>query len=267
MKTVATLTILLVACGGEPYEPENNNNNLNEQGIVLVLLVGDENAVGLNLSSQIDATDLYSPANVELWVNGEPTDTLADGLTYGPEVAMAHRLADVMPERMVIVSKTAKARASIQGAWWPLYDEERLDEGHDNEHLYPLIMKHADAAVGDRPIAAVVLVFVHGEHDSRWPETAAAYSTNLLVFLVGLELDMGMNYSVIVALPSDLNFRVHEAPVREAHLAAYDENTWVLDGNWYELGFEGVNYTPDGIKDLGTGIGSAIGIGVSDLLE
>lgn len=182
---------------------------------VLVLMGGQSNMAGAGRRADLPDTAEYDryrtpPTNVFLWDSGWCPVQM--GEKFGPEVSMAHALAEAWPDEVIGLVKHALGGRS-------------MDEWHPEKELYQTWMGYVDAARASAPQADLLAAVWHqGESDSDARDVALAYRGKLMHLIECLRRDVRADLPVIMGQINPGRFFIdkprflHADIVREAQM-------------------------------------------------
>ena len=189
---VGATALLLAGCGdSNPTSPE-------DEGIKVFILAGQSNMEGLGETRRVPEPFRQRPENVTLYLQGEPVGLLSEE-TFGPEVTFALARAATWPDSEIVLIKFASSGSSLF-AWDPdwRWIEAALTENADVGSLYDRMLNQIETIVeslgGERAREEEVLfsgvLWMQGERDAMYPESAERYGENLDHFIDRLRSDL-----------------------------------------------------------------------------
>jgi hypothetical protein len=169
---------------------------------IVFVLAGEKRAFGAAPSSELTPTTKIIPENVTYWRNGERPEAFSVYETWGPEVALAHGLAAMYPDRQVILIKRATAcSSSLYASWRPTWDPARAAAVGEVEHIYKALVADLERAVGGRDVAWGALFWLQGEADASLDAAAADYAAGLEALSQTLWNHTGAEFPWVICLP------------------------------------------------------------------
>lgn len=179
---IVSALALAVACRGEESTPEPSQ--------LVFVLAGQSNMVGFGVTADLPDELRAVPSNLRYYLDGQST-TFAEQVSFGPEVAFAHRMSEAFPDREIVLIKHAIGGTSLL-AWAPVWDSARAEITANAAvgPLYSHLMEYvADAPLeSDAELGAVL--WMQGERDARYPEAGRDYLPNLEVLVSRLRADL-----------------------------------------------------------------------------
>jgi hypothetical protein len=158
---------------------------------LVFVLSGKSNMVGQGArTDELSAEQRKLPANVRFFYMGRETSLDARHY-FGPEVAMALRLAASCPDREIWLIKYAVGGTSLY-AWSPEWSEEKALAVRNEKAgpLYPKLIGTISEITGDQAVEYAGFFWMQGEQDSKFDFAAAAYAQNFTQFAEAVRSDL-----------------------------------------------------------------------------
>lgn len=173
----------------------------------LFLLAGQSNMAGSGALSDLTEEQKQLPDNVTVYQQGKPFD-ITSREKFGPEVALAHALAERYPEDEILLVKFAVGGTSLYFDWAQEKTDERyqnaiqweLDKGRtpklkftpgQTESLYHGAVGQARRVLRENPEATLQGIFwMQGEQDCRIQQGADNYAALLVELAAAFRRDL-----------------------------------------------------------------------------
>jgi hypothetical protein len=172
------------------------------------ILGGQSNMIGGAKVADLPDSLRSAPPHVRLYEDGAFRDLVHQD-TFGPEVGLAHALAEADTAERLVLCKVARGGANLYYDWNP----ERDTGGPEDEYrgpMYPRLLASLEGLEsalrneGHAPTPAAML-WMQGERDSVFERMSAGYASNLTSFIARVRSDTGV---------ADLPFLVGEIAPR-----------------------------------------------------
>lgn len=230
---------LQVSAAASSFGPEPG------KAIKLFIMSGQSNMGGQGESKKLSPAMRRGNPRTLMWHEGRWQPLVAtdvhkkhDSLTFGPEIAFAHRMAEAWPDETIGIVKQARGGTGIL-AWSPSWSEAEADrskDGHKGD-LWKVLAETIHAATAAAPCEIVGFGWVQGGKDTQY-DTGKDYLRYLVSLVEAMrretrqpELPFVLGSSRNDGLPDDL------APVRaKLQAAATDERPYdfeVLQAHYY----------------------------------
>lgn len=156
------------------------------------LLAGQSNMVGSGDLTLLSPTERQLPENVRFFADHQAWDLRRSYGRFGPEITLAHQLAEAFPQDTLVFIKTAVGGSSLLD-WAPEWNEaDATITG--NAHFGPLYEKmQASLAehLDSKNVQVEALLWMQGERDARIPEAGEHYYRNFETLITRLRADLG----------------------------------------------------------------------------
>ncbi len=152
----------------------------------VIVLAGQSNMMGKGKTQELPEGYRNMPANVRYFYQGRERQ-LAQFALFGPEVSLAHSLAQQYPNDRIILVKQAASGSLIQ-QWQP------------GEPLYKGLLRQVGFAADDYPFNQIdAIVWMQGESDAEGGlPVATQYAGRLMQFVTHLRKDLQSPNSLFV---------------------------------------------------------------------
>jgi hypothetical protein len=194
-------------------------------GPTLLILAGQSNMAGRGKRADLPLLLQTLPPQVRLFDADDPGEKTT---TFGPEIGLAHTLADRCPNHPFTLIKLAQGGTSLL-AWSAQWSAEQASLT-DNANAGPLYQRLLDAVKEVRTPGTSIgaLFWMQGERDARYPEVGQQYAERFINWVKTLRADLKVpDLPVIYGL---INPPIDGWPAREAVRAAQQEATRHLPG-------------------------------------
>ena len=152
------------------------------------LLIGQSNMAGAARVDDLPEADRLTPDNVRLYEDGEWRPLIWKE-RFGPEVGIARRLADSLPDQDLVFCKVSRGGTNLYYDWAP----DRAEGGPEDAYRGPLHSKLVDSVHAIRSALDEVefagAFWAQGARDSVFEFMANAYEENLASFIVRIRSD------------------------------------------------------------------------------
>ncbi len=152
----------------------------------VIVLAGQSNMMGRGKTQELPAEYRQMPNNIRYFYQGRE-HKLAEFAFFGPEVSLAHSLAQTYPRDEIILVKQAASGSLIQ-QWQP------------GEPLYKGLLRQIGFAANDYPFKQVdAIVWMQGESDAQSDVSVATqYAGRLIQLVTHLRKDLQSPNSAFV---------------------------------------------------------------------
>jgi hypothetical protein len=174
----------------------------------------------------------------------------------GPEISFAHQVESILNEPVGII-KLAFGATTLANDWGPdcpNFKQKRRGQAPimHNKSLYNILINKVNEAQKRMDIDVVGMIWLHGESDSIYFETASQYKDNLTKFITSIRADlqspnMAFVTGTISTLPPPYVFDEH---VRKALLTCNMPLYECIDCDSNPKG-DNLHYTGEGIIQIG----------------
>lgn len=147
---------------------------------LVFLLAGQSNMAGLGLRRQLPAAYRTLPDNVSVWRDGAWVSLVPTGWGFGPEIAFGSVVGAALPHERIGIVKVARTGTGM--------DEWSSLHAHS---IYGTLINDTNAALRAAPEARVAaMLWMQGERDARFAESAAGYGAKLRAFVAAVRRDV-----------------------------------------------------------------------------
>jgi hypothetical protein len=157
--------------------------------IKVLILLGQSNMVGCARADEFPP-EMAAPSDRKLILTDEGWIPLVPGPQNGPEISLAHELAQAWPEETIGIIKVAMGGTGIR-AFVPDWSQELADvtgDGHKGS-LYARVKSRIDQARASGEVEFIGVVWKQGGKDSWSAETAEGYLEYLRSIIEALRQD------------------------------------------------------------------------------
>lgn len=157
--------------------------------MLVFILAGQSNMVGHGVGSEFPA-ELKPPPTVFLFNAAQP-QPLSLAACTGPEAGFAHALCSAFPSRKIGLVKCAAGGTSLY-AWDPDWTKEKskITENAAHGDLYKTLMGQVRAALKTENTILAGMVWMQGERDAKYKESAGKYAENFKAFIERVRKDL-----------------------------------------------------------------------------
>lgn len=167
------------------------NADISPNGVFRVfVLMGQSNMVGLAKASNLESPHTEKHERIRIWANGG-WEYLVPQRTFGPEVSLAHQLADHWPDDTIGIIKVASGGTGIS-AFEKDWSKERADRTWDGKKG-PLYQDLINAVTEAKKVSSPKFsgfVWKQGGADGHRKDTADEYFANLQQLITDIRKDV-----------------------------------------------------------------------------
>lgn len=222
--------------------------------VELYLLLGQSNMWGAANINQMPYSYRTLPSNVEYWRNGTKETVLNCADDWGPEVTFIHWIRNLRPEVKMVFVKRAAGGTCLYASWRREWVPSRAAVTGATQHMWPLMVEDAAAAIGARTVSRVGIVWFQGERDARYSIAADDYEDGLKYFVQCLREEYGdaAKFALARLNTQDEDYSYIDT-VRAAQWGAPGNNDIleVIDIDDVPLGADGIHYGAIGQLPIG----------------
>ena len=166
----------------------------------IFILSGQSNMDGCATTAELPESLRSTPSKVRFFHKGEFRQLCYEP-RFGPEVGLAHALADALANDPVVLCKVSQSGADLYYDWNP--DAE--SGGPEDQYRGPMYPRLLDALsdlkerLGPENAAVRAMFWMQGERDSVFEHMAAAYQRNLAAFIDRVRCDVARDMPFVLA--------------------------------------------------------------------
>ena len=175
-----------------------------------------------------------------------------------PDLSFTPAVADEFGDNNVVVVKSAQSGQPIR-RWYKKWKPAQGDQPKATGDLYDRVMEKVNAAIKEKKVKTVTLIWMQGERDAR-EKHGEVYASSLKGLIGQLAADMGReNINFVIGRLSDFNMKNEKYPhwtmVREAQVEVAEADprgAWVDTDDLNDgKNQNDLHYSVDGYKTLG----------------